>query len=414
MLTKPNPRHYTPDHEAFRDTVRRFVEREIIPNAAAWDEASGFPRALYAKAAAAGLLGVGFPEAHGGTPADHFYRLILAEEMGRSGSGGTCASLMSHTIGLPPLVAGGSDALKARVLPGVIAGEKISALAVTEPGAGSDVAQLATTARRDGDHYVVNGSKMFITSGMRADWYTVAVRTGGPGAAGVSLLAVERQGENVPGFTRTELKKMGWWASDTAELHFDDCRVPASNLIGAEGQAFPLIMKNFNGERLTLAASACGAAIACLEDAVDWARERKTFGQPLIGHQVIRHKLVNMVERIEATRALLDDLASRLDAEVPSPQPSPQRGEGVISPSPRSRGEGRGEGGSLIAQTAMAKNYAARTLQFCADTAVQILGGSGYMRGVRVERIYREVKVMMIGGGAEEVLKDLAARQLGF
>ena len=249
-------------------------------------------------------------------------------------------------------------------------------------GAGSDVAQLATTAKRDGDAYVVNGSKMFITSGMRADWTTVAVRTGGPGAAGVSLLAIER---DTPGFTRAELKKMGWWASDTAELAFDNCRVPAANLIGAEGQAFPLIMRNFNGERLTLAASACGAAQACLEDAVAWARERKTFGQPLIAHQVIRHKLVDMVERIEATRALIDDLAARLDA-----------------------------GEQPVAQTAMAKNYAARTMQICADAAVQILGGSGYMRGVRVERIYREVKVMMIGGGAEEVLKDLAARQLGF
>jgi acyl-CoA dehydrogenase len=394
MLTKPNPRHYTPDHEAFRATVRRFVESEIIPHAAEWDEAGGFPRELYGKAAAAGLLGVGFPEEYGGTPADHFYRVILAEEMGRSGSGGTAASLMSHTIGLPPLVAGGTNELKARVIPGVLSGCKISALAVTEPGAGSDVAQLATTARREGDHYVVNGAKMFITSGMRADWYTVAVRTGGPGASGVSLLAVER---DTPGFTRSALKKMGWWASDTAELSFDDCRVPASNLIGAEGQAFPLIMRNFNGERLTLAASACGAAQACIEDAVAWARERKTFGQPLIGHQVIRHKLVDMVERIEATRALIDDLASRLD----------------FSPSPLV-GEGRGEGVSLIAQTAMAKNHAARSMQFCADAAVQILGGSGYMRGVRVERIYREVKVMMIGGGAEEILKDLAARQLGF
>lgn len=395
MLTQPNPRHYTADHAAFRATVRRFVEREILPHAAEWDEAGGFPRELYAKAAAAGLLGVGFPEEYGGTPADHFYRLILAEEMGRSGSGGTAASLMSHTIGLPPLVAGGSPELKARVIPGVLAGEKISALAVTEPGAGSDVAQLSTTAKRDGDAYVVNGSKMFITSGMRADWYTVAVRTGGPGAAGVSLLEIER---DTPGFTRTELKKMGWWASDTAELHFDDCRVPANNLIGAEGQAFPLIMRNFNGERLTLAASACGAAQACIEDAVAWARERKTFGQPLIAHQVIRHKLVDMVERIEATRALIDDLAARLDS---FPSPAGGRGAG-------------GEGGSLIAQTAMAKNYAARTMQFCADAAVQILGGSGYMRGVRVERIYREVKVMMIGGGAEEIMKDLAARQLGF
>ncbi|MCZ7653895.1 MAG: acyl-CoA dehydrogenase family protein [Rhodocyclaceae bacterium] len=289
------------------------------------------------------------PRSTAGTPADHFYRLILAEEMGCSGSGGTCASLMSHTIGLPPVVAGASPELKARILPGVIAGEKISALAVTEPGAGSDVAQLATTAKREGDHYVVNGAKMFITSGMRADWSTVAVRTGGPGAAGVSLLAIER---DTPGFTRTELKKMGWWASDTAELHFDDCRVPAENLIGAEGQAFPLIMRNFNGERLTLAASACGAAIACLEDAVEWARSRKTFGQPLIGHQVIRHKLVDMVERIEATRALLDDLAARLDVEPPHPSPLPggsgtsASGRGGSSPLP-ARGERAGVRGKV-------------------------------------------------------------------
>ena len=383
MLNPPNPRYYGTEHEAFRATVRRFAEREIAPHADAWDEAGQFPRELYKSAAAIGLLGTGFPEEYGGMPCDHFHKLILAEELARcGGSGGVSASLMSHTIGAPPIVAGGSAELKARVLPGILAGEKISALAVTEAGGGSDVAQLATTARREGDHYAVNGSKMFITSGMRADWYTVAVRTGGPGASGVSLLLVER---DTPGFTRTGLRKMGWWASDTAALYFDDCRVPASNLIGGEGQAFPLIMRNFNGERLSLAASACGFAQACLNDAVDYARQRKTFGQPLIGHQVIRHKLVDMVERIEATRALLDDLAARLDA-----------------------------GEQPVAQTAMAKNYAARTMQFCADAAVQILGGSGYMRGVRVERIYREVKVMMIGGGAEEILKDLAARQLGF
>ncbi|MBA3902385.1 MAG: acyl-CoA dehydrogenase [Rhodocyclaceae bacterium] len=383
MLNPPNPRYYGTEHEAFRATVRRFAEREIAPHADAWDEAGQFPRELYKSAAAIGLLGTGFPEEYGGTPCDHFHGLVLAEELARrGGSGGVSASLMSHTIGAPPIVAGGSAELKARVLPGILAGEKISALAVTEAGGGSDVAQLATTARREGDHYAVNGSKMFITSGMRADWYTVAVRTGGPGASGVSLLLVER---DTPGFTRTGLRKMGWWASDTAALYFDDCRVPASNLIGGEGQAFPLIMRNFNGERLSLAASACGFAQACLDDAAEYARQRKTFGQPLIGHQVIRHKLVDMVERIEATRALLDDLAARLDA-----------------------------GEQPVAQTAMAKNYAARTMQFCADAAVQILGGSGYMRGVRVERIYREVKVMMIGGGAEEILKDLAARQLGF
>ena len=386
MLTKPNPRHYTPDHEAFRATVRRFVEREIIPHAAEWDEAGGFPRELYGKAATAGLLGVGFPEEYGGTPADHFYRMILAEEMGRSGSGGTCASLMSHTIGLPPLVAGASPELKARVLPGVLAGEKISALAVTEPGAGSDVAQLATTAKREGDHYVVNGSKMFITSGMRADWYTVAVRTGGPGAAGVSLLAIER---DTPGFTRTELKKMGWWASDTATLHFENCRVPAANLIGEENRGFPIVMRNFNSERIGMAAGAYGFAQICLEDALAWARERKTFGLPLSERQVIRHKLVDMAIRIETTRTLLEDLAWRVENSAGDPK-------------------------VLVAQLSMLKVQSMQTLQFCADTAVQILGGMGFMRGTRVERIYREVKVNMIGGGSEEIMKDLAARQLSF
>jgi acyl-CoA dehydrogenase len=235
MLAAPNPRHYTAEHEAFRATVRRFVEREILPHAADWDEAGAFPRELYARAARAGLLAVGFPEEYGGTPCDHLTRLILAEELGRAGTGGVSAGLMSHTIGLPALVLAGSPALKRRVLPQVLGGEKISALAVTEPDAGSDVARIATSAKRDGAHYVVNGAKMFITSGMRADFYTVAVRTGGPGAAGISLLLIERER---PGFSRSELKKTGWWSSDTAALYFDDCRVPAENLIGAEGEGF--------------------------------------------------------------------------------------------------------------------------------------------------------------------------------
>jgi len=383
MLLPPS-RHYTAEHTAFRDTVRRFVAREISPHADAWDEAGEFPRDLYRQAAEAGLFGIGFAEEHGGLgPAgdDPFLRLILFEEIAWCGSGGVGASLFSHTIGAPPIAAAGSAELQARVLPRILAGEAISALAITEPGGGSDVARLATSARRDGNDYVVNGSKTFITSGMRADFYTVAVRTGGPGAAGVSLLLMER---DTPGFTRTSLKKMGWWASDTATLHFDDCRVSARNLIGGEGQGFPIIMKNFNNERLGLAASACGAAMVCYHDALEWAQQRHTFGQRLADHQVIRHKLIDMAERIEATRAWLDDLAARLAA-----------------------------GESPVAQIAMVKNFATRTMQSCADSAVQILGGMGYMRGNRVERIYRDVKVMMIGGGAEEVMKDLAARQLG-
>lgn len=374
--------YFGAEHAAFRDTVRRFVREEIAPHAAAWDEAETFPRELYRKAAAAGLLGLGFAEEHGGFEADAFMHVILSEELAACGSGGVCASLMSHTIGAPPIARFGSAELKARVLPGILAGEQISALAITEPSGGSDVASLKTTARLEGNVYVVNGSKMFITSGMRADYYSVAVRTGGPGAAGVSLLLIER---DRAGFTRTPLAKMGWWASDTAALYFEDVRVPAANLIGEEGRGFKAIMSNFNMERLGMSAQAVGYAQAAFDDALAWARERHTFGKPLIENQVIRHKLVDMQMKIEAARAYLHDCAWAV-----------QQGE------------------QPAARLAMLKNCATQAMQFCADNAVQIMGGAGFMRGSRAERIYREVKVMMIGGGAEEIMKDLAARQLGF
>jgi acyl-CoA dehydrogenase len=381
-LSLPDNRYYTEAHRQFRDTLARFVREEILPEIEAWEEAGEFPRELYRKAARVGLLGVGFPEAYGGTPADVFYHLVMLEELSRAGSGGLIASLLSHGIGAPPILHCGSEALKRRVLPDILAGEKISALAITEPSGGSDVAGLLTSARLDRGDYIVNGSKMFITSGMRADYYTVAVRTGGPGAAGVSLLLIER---DRPGFTRTPLAKMGWWTSDTAALYFDHVRVPAANLIGAEGEGFKAIMSNFNLERLTMSAIACGFARVCLADALAWARERRTFGAPLIERQVIRHKLADMQMRIDASRALLEDLAWRV-----------QQGE------------------RPVAQLALLKNFATQTMQFCADQAVQILGGAGYMRGTRPERIYREVKVMMRGGGTEEIMKDLAARQLGW
>ena len=375
----------TEEHEAWRGTVRRFVEREILPNATKWDEAGEFPRELYGKAAAAGLLGVGFPEEFGGTPADYFFRIVSAEEFARAGTGGLSASLFSHTIGAPPIAAEGSAELKRRVLPAIIAGEKISALAITEPSGGSDVASLRTSARLEKGEYIVNGEKTFITSGMRADYYTVAVRTGGPGAAGVSLLLIER---DRPGFTRAPLEKMGWWCSDTASLHFADVRVPAANLIGEENAGFRAIMRNFNSERLGMAAGAVGFAQACLEDALEWARARQTFGKRLIEHQAIRHKLVDMQARVHAARALLYDTAWKL-REAPREA-------------------------SHIALLAMLKNVATDAMQACADAAVQTLGGAGFIRGSRAERIYREAKVMQIGGGSTEIMKDLAARQLGW
>jgi acyl-CoA dehydrogenase len=372
---------YTAEHEAFRDVVRRFVDREIVPFASAWDEAGEFPRALYAKAAEIGLLGLGFPEEFGGVPADQFMRIVASQELARAGAGGVSASLMSHTIGAPPIARAAKPEVRARVLPEILSGRKISALAITEPSGGSDVANLGTKAIRDGDHYVVSGEKTFITSGMRADYITVAVRTGGPGASGVSLLLIPG---DVPGLTRTKLNKMGWWASDTATLHFDACRVPADNLIGEEGQGFKLIMHNFNSERMGMAAGCTAFARVCLDDAIAYAKERQTFGKPLTQHQVIRHKLVDMAQRVAASQAMLEMLAWRLE-----------------------------QGDNPVAEICMMKNQATQTMAYCASEAVQIFGGAGFMRGIRVERIYREVKVNAIGGGTEEIMKDLASRQMG-
>jgi len=373
----------SPEHVLFRDNVRAFVDAEIAPHINAWDEANTFPRELYRRAAQLGLLGLGYPEAYGGTPADTWFRLIATEEIARAGSGGLMASLFSHNIGLPPILAHGSEALKQRVIAPVLAGEKIAALAITEPSGGSDVARLRCRARRDGDHWLIEGEKTFITSGLRADWITLAVRTGSPGASGISLIAVPG---DTPGLTRTPLAKMGWWCSDTAQLHFDACRVPLDHLIGAENAGFRMIMENFNGERLLMSAGALAFASVCYDEALDWARQRQTFGAPLVSHQVTRHKLMDMRMRLASTRAWLDALITRLEASDTGPD--------------------------WVAELCLLKNHATQTMQWCADAAVQILGGMGYMRGTKSERIYREVKVMMIGGGAEEIMKELAARQL--
>jgi acyl-CoA dehydrogenase len=293
------------------------------------------------------------------------------------------ASLFSHTIGLPPIVAHGSPALQREVVPRVLAGDAIAALAITEPGAGSDVARIRTTARRDADGYVVDGEKIFITSGMRADWLTVAVRTGGGGAAGISLIVVPG---DTPGLSRTALRKMGWWCSDTAQLRFDGVRVPAAHLLGEENSGFRMIMANFNGERLSMSAGALAFAGVCYDEALAWARQRRTFGMPLVEHQAIRHRLMDMRTQLIASRALLADVAARFEAD-------PSNAE-------------------TIADLCLLKNHATSTMQACADHAIHILGGMGFMRGTKSERIYREVKVMQIGGGATEIMKELAWRQL--
>lgn len=377
----PNP-HMTDLHHAWREQLRKFVDTEIMPYADDWDEAGEIPIDLWPKAAAIGLLGLGYPEAYGGTPGDTWLGEIAAEELGRIGAGGINASLMVHNIGLPPIMNWGSEAMKAEVAPPILRGEAWISLGITEPGGGSDVANLQTTAVREGESFIVNGSKTYITGGMRANWITTAVRTGGEGAGGISMLLIPTDSN---GFARTSLdRKQGWWASDTATLYFDNVRVPAAHLIGGENQGFKVIMTNFNSERMGMAILMEASARVCLEEAVAWARERQTFGKRLADHQVIRHKIAMMKQKINATQAYI-----RVCNE------SMVRGE----PNP--------------ADIALLKVQASEVMEFCARETLQILGGLGFMRGSRAERIYREVRVNAIGGGSEEIMRDLASRQYG-
>jgi acyl-CoA dehydrogenase len=373
-----------------QDGARRFIQTEVAPHLEAWEEAGQFPRALYQRAAELGWLGMGYPEEFGGTPSPWNLRNAMTVALARAGgSGGLMASLFSHNIGLPPVLRHGSAELQREVIPAVLRGEKIAALAITEPGGGTDVSALRTSARLDGNEYVVDGEKVFITSGMRADWFTVAVRTDlkNKGPMGISMLMVPG---DASGLSRSALKKMGWLCSDTAHLRFDGVRVPARYLVGEEGAGFKMILTNFNGERLSMAAMALGFSECCYDEALAWARQRKTFGTALVDHQVIRHKLMDMKMRIESTRAWLDAVSARADS-----------------------GNKADKGAEWVAQVCLLKNHSTQTMQFCADQGVQILGGMGYMRSTACERIYREVKVMMIGGGAEEIMKELASRQLG-
>jgi acyl-CoA dehydrogenase len=364
--------------------LRRFFDREVIPFADQWDEDGALPDELWLKAAAVGILGLGYPEEFGGVSEgiDIWHKNILNEELARVAVGGLSATLMVHGIGLPPLINFASEAIKQEVAPQVLAGTKRISLAITEPGAGSDVAHLTTTARLDGDHYLVNGSKTYITGGMNANWFTTAVRTGGEGAGGVSALLIPA---DLEGVSRTALdKKQGWWCSDTATIYFDNVRVPVGNLVGQENRGFSVIMANFNFERLAMSVAMEAFSRVCLEDAVNWARERKTFGQRLADHQVIRHKIADMKQRINTTQCYLTHISAEVEA-------------------------GREHAGDI----ALLKVQSSQTMEFCAREAMQILGGMGYMRGNRVERIYREVRVNAIGGGSEEIMRDLAARQYG-
>jgi acyl-CoA dehydrogenase len=374
----------TDEHATLRAQIRRFAEVEIAPHAHAWEEAEEFPRDLYPKAAAAGVLGIGYPEAVGGLGGDLGHVLVVAEELILAGrSVGTSVGLGSHGIALPPIVRLGTAAQHARFVRPVLAGEKIAALAITEPGGGSDVAGLRTRAVRDGDHFVVNGAKTFITSGCRADLVTTAVRTGGPGHGGISLLVIER---GTPGFqVSRKLAKTGWWASDTAELVFEDCRVPAANLVGGEHQGFVAIMMNFVTERLLLAVQCVAISELALRESADYARGREAFGRRIGAFQVIRHKLADMASRIAAAKALAGDATMRFL---------------------------RGDQDPALA--AMAKNTATDACSFVVDQAVQIHGGYGYMREYLVERLYRDARLYPIGGGTREIMNEIIAKAEGY
>ncbi|HBP6093833.1 TPA: acyl-CoA dehydrogenase [Pseudomonas aeruginosa] len=375
--------YFDESHQLIRDSVRRFVEREVLPYIDEWEEAEEFPRELYLKAGAAGILGIGYPEAYGGScEGDLFAKVAASEELMRCGSGGLVAGLGSLDIGLPPVVKWARPEVRERVVPAVLRGEKIMALAVTEPSGGSDVANLKTRAVRDGDHYRVSGSKTFITSGVRADYYTVAVRAGGEGFAGISLLLVEK---GTAGFSvGRKLKKMGWWASDTAELFFDDCRVPAENLIGVENAGFACIMANFQSERLALAVMANMTAQLALEESLRWAREREAFGKPIGKFQVLRHRLAEMATQLEVSREFTYRQAAKMAA-----------------------------GKSVIKEISMAKNFATDVADRLTYDAVQVLGGMGYMRESLVERLYRDNRILSIGGGSREIMNEIIGKQMG-
>ncbi len=374
----------TPERVALRALAREVVAREVAPHVAAWERDGLLPRSLHETFASVGLLGVGFPEAVGGSGGDSVDAAIVTEEiLHGGGSTGVVASLYTHGIAVPHIAKYGSPALVDAYVRPTLAGRLIGSLAVTEPDGGSDVASLRTTAVRDGDHYVVNGAKTYITSGVRADFVTTAVRTGGPGHGGISLLVIDK---GTPGFAVTgPLDKMGWRCSDTAELSFTDVRVPVGNLIGAEGQGFVQIMMQFQSERLSLAVQAHATAQRCLDLTLQWVKDRSTFGRPLASRQVVRHRLAEMARQTHVARTYTRAayalwLAGDSDA---------------------------------VLEVSMAKNTACAACDYVVDQAVQLFGGLGYMRESEVERHYRDARILRIGGGTDEIMLEVIAKRLG-
>ncbi|XP_049848723.1 uncharacterized protein LOC126316672 [Schistocerca gregaria] len=397
--------YYTKDHIQFRAMVREFIEREIMPNCHEWDEAKAIPKELYVKCANAGWLSlvVGtnmlrekmpnltLPNNPHRKDVDAFYEYILFDELARCGSGGVLWAISGGlSIGLPPVINFGSEEMKNRIVKPCLMGEKIICLAITEPSAGSDVANISTEAKLtpDGKHFIVNGEKKWITNGVFADYFTVAVRTGGKGMGGISLLLIEK---TMPGVRTTQMKCQGVWPSGTTYIMFEDVEVPVENLIGEMNQGFKYIMYNFNHERWIMAIGAARFARVCYEESLKYAQKRKTFGRFLIEHPVIRFKMGHMVRQIEATQAWLEQITYQM-----------------------TKIDKRLQDKLLGGPIALCKAQSTQTFEFCAREASQILGGVSYTRGgqgEKVERLYREVRAYAIPAGSEEIMIDLGIRQ---
>ena len=376
---------FTDDHEQLRGSVGRFVRNEIAPHVEEWERAREFPRELYERCGELGFLGLKYPEELGGQGGDYVHDAVWIEELSRSGaSGGVGAGLGAHTgIATPPIFNFGTPEQHERWLRPAIRGERIGALGITEPGGGSDVAATRTLARRVDGGYVVNGSKTFITNGVRADFLVCAVKTSEAGGhGGLSFLVLER---DMPGYEVTsKLEKLGWHASDTGELAFTDVEVPEENLLGEENQGFYLIMANFAWERLLMSLAAVGGMRRVFATTLEYAKQREAFGRPIGRFQAIRHKFAEMATKIDASRALTYN-ALRLFAE----------------------------GRDTIREVTIAKLFTQRAMVEIADECVQIHGGYGYMREYGVERALRDARLGPIGGGTDEIMKEILGRQLG-
>ncbi len=374
---------FSEEHEALRQTIRRFVETEVVPRAEAWEEAGFVPRDVLRKMGELGLFGIRYDAKYGGSELDTLATVVLAEELGRSSFGGFAVTVLVHTdMASPHLYNGGTDAQKAQFMPDIIAGRKIAAVAMTEADAGSDLASMRTTARRDGDSYVLNGSKMFITNGVHGDIYFVAAKTGAPGRnRDISMFIVEK---GTPGFrVARPLKKQGWLSSDTAELVFEDCRIPAKNLLGQENRGFYALAKNLQNERIVLGAQSMGEAERAIELALAWVQERKAFGGALWDKQAIRHKLALRASEVAATKALIHEIAWR-DAQ----------------------------GQDVVKEVSMIKALAGTLVNQVMYDCLQFHGGMGFIRETAIERMARDARVQAIGGGATEVMLEEVAKRM--